>query len=244
MSLLILGGTGEARALAEALCDVPGARVSLAGATRRPKTLPLPVRHGGFGGAEGFSDYLRSEGIATVLDATHPFAVRITARSRAVCDRLGVSYGQVLRPPWDPGPGDRWHQVADAAAAVAAVPAEARVFLATGRQSLDDFHGLHALCVFVRVIDPPDAAFPFAEGRYVVGRPPFTVAEEMALFKLLDVNWLIVKNSGGALGWAKLQAARALGLSVAMIARPQGPTDRLFTSVAEALAWVRQEAQV
>lgn len=242
MSLLILGGTGEARDLAAALRGSPGARVSLAGATRQALDLALPVRRGGFGSAEGFADYLRDESISAVLDATHPFAVRITARSRAVCDRLGVPYRQLLRPPWAPGPGDRWHSAPDAKAAVAKLPPDATVFLATGRQTLGEFVGLGERQVFVRVIDPPKAKFPFGRGRFIVGRAPFAVPDETAMLTALGVDWLVVKNSGGAQGWAKLEAARTLRLPVAMIARPPGPQDRTVRDVAAAVDWVREEA--
>lgn len=243
MSLLILGGTTEARALAQGLRDLPGARISLAGATRHAIALPLPTRRGGFGGAEGFADYLGAENITAVLDATHPFAVRITARSRAVCDRLGVPYRQLLRPPWAPGPRDRWHLLADPAAVLDALPAGVAVFLATGRQTLGDFAAIGARRVFVRVIDTPDAPFPFAEGGYIVGRPPFALSDEMALFTRLGIDWLVTKNSGGAPGWAKLEAARSLGLPVAMIDRPPGPCDRVLDSVSEASDWAREEVQ-
>lgn len=243
MSLLILGGTAEARALAQSLQDLPGARVSLAGATRHALPLPLPTRRGGFGGADGFADYLRAEKITAVLDATHPFAARITARSRAVCDQLGVPYRQLLRPSWAPGSRDRWHSVPNAAAAVALLPKSVTVFLATGRQTVGAFAGLGTRRVFVRVIDPPKSAFPFAEGGFIVGRPPFTLSDETALFARLGVDWLVAKNSGGAEGRAKFDAARNLGLPVAMIDRPKGPRDRVFTSVSAALDWARQEVK-
>lgn len=238
MSLLILGGTGEARVLARCLRRLPGARVSLAGATVAPKVPDLPSRRGGFGGAEGFARYLSDEGISAVLDATHPFAVQITARSRAVCDRRGVPYRQILRPAWTPEPGDNWVRVADAAGAVAAIPRGARVFLATGRQSLPEFAGLDHARVLARVIDPPDAPFPFPCGGYVVGRPPFSVSDEVRLLREADIDWMVTKNSGGAKGRAKLQAARRLRLPVVMIDRPQGAPDRGLGSLRAALDWV------
>lgn len=244
MALLILGGTAEARELALALQHVPGARVSLAGATRHPRRLALPVRQGGFGGADGFAAYLRCEGITGVLDATHPFAAQITARSRAVCDELGIAYRQLLRPAWASGAGDCWHHVADAASAVDILPGQARVFLATGRQSVDGFSGLGARAVFVRVIDPPEMPFPFASGGYVTGLPPADISEEIALFKRLGVTWLVTKNSGGAQGQAKLHAARQIGIPVAMIARPPGATDRLFARVSDARDWALGDAPI
>ena len=63
MRILVLGGTGEARALAAALAD-DGAVVvtSLAGRVARPRLPVGKVRVGGFGGIEGLAAYLSETG--------------------------------------------------------------------------------------------------------------------------------------------------------------------------------------
>jgi precorrin-6A/cobalt-precorrin-6A reductase len=43
---------------------------------------------------------------------------------------------------------------------------------------------------------------------------------EIKLFQELNIDWLLVKNSGGSQSEAKLIAARELGIRVAMINRP------------------------
>jgi precorrin-6A/cobalt-precorrin-6A reductase len=211
---------------------------SLAGAVRRPLPQGVPTRVGGFGGAEGFLRVLTEEGIGAVVDATHPFAVRITARTVDLCARAGVPCLRVERPGWVAGPGDRWTWVADAAAAVAAVPPGAGVFLATGRQTVEEFAGLDGP-VWCRVIDPPEAAFPLARGGWVPGRPPFAVADEVALFRRLGVGVLVAKDSGAAEAEAKLAAAREMGLPVVMLRRPDlGLAGPVVTTVAAAVDWV------
>lgn len=236
--VLLLAGTAEARELAVALAAMPGiaARASLAGATRNPAALPLPTRIGGFGGAGAFAAYLRDEGIGAVIDATHPFAARISARSAAVCAAQGVPYLAVQRPGWQPQAGDRWVTVDSVGDAARVIPARATVFVATGRSSvaqLDPRCTLH-----VRVIDPPTVPFPHPRGSFVVGRAPFTVAGEVALFRRLGIDWLLVKDAGGDGGFPKLLAARELGLPVAMVRRPEVPGPAVGT-VAEALDWLR-----
>ena len=108
LRLLLLAGSGEAREIAQGLAQEPGliAKASLAGATRVPRTLALPTRMGGFGGDEGFRTYLLRNAIDAVLDATHPFAHRVSARSARICAEEGVAYAQVLRPEWVPGPSN------------------------------------------------------------------------------------------------------------------------------------------
>lgn len=239
MTLLLLAGTGEAQEVAKALAEkgIP-AVASLAGATRAPKPMGLPTRVGGFGGDEGFAAYLEAEGITAVLDATHPYAHRISERTARICKDKSIPYCQILRPEWAPGPGDRWHAVGREEDVAALVPEGAVVFLATGRQTLDRFANMGHAHLVCRQIDPPDRPFPFVNGRFLVGRPPFSVEEERELFQRLGVSWLVVKNAGGAAPMSKLVAARELGIEVAMIVRPPQPDGLKVTSVAQALNWV------
>jgi precorrin-6A/cobalt-precorrin-6A reductase len=242
MRLLLLAGTSDARRLAEGLAD--GGRptlASLAGAVRAPRRLPVPTRVGGFGGPEGFLRVLDAERIGAVIDATHPFAARITARTHALCRERGLPHLRLERPGWSPGPGDRWTYVADEAEASALLPPEAVAFLATGRQSLlawvEHFRGARA---HLRVVDPPTEPFPLPGG-FVVARPPFDRPSEADAFRALGVTHLVAKDSGGAEARAKLDAARDLGLPVLLLRRPARP-DGMATvpSVGEALAWARE----
>lgn len=237
MTLLVLGGTGEARQIAQAL-QGQDAVISLAGATRSPEQQPLPTRIGGFGGTDGFIEYLKREGITAVLDATHPFADRITRRTAMICGDLGLPYLQFLRPPWQAEPGDRWISIMSEGEAAAHVKKGETVFLGTGRQTLERFTNLEGCEVICRQIDPPTKLFPFPGGRYLVGRPPFSVEDEIALFTRLGVNWLVVKNAGGAPSRTKLTAARRCNIPVLMIARPEVGDWPLVATVEAALEWV------
>ncbi|EYD76739.1 Cobalt-precorrin-6x reductase [Rubellimicrobium mesophilum DSM 19309] len=236
--ILLLAGTAEARHLAQRLTDnrIP-AIASLAGATREPAPLPLPTRIGGFGGTEGFTSYLDTNPITAVIDATHPFAARITARTHAICTERGLPHLRLERPAWTPGPGDRWIHVADEAEATRLIPENATVFLATGRQSLPAWADLRAQATYLRVIDPPTETFPLP-GAYVVARPPFDRVAEADLFHRLAVTHLVVKDAGGADSRPKLDAARDLGIEVLILRRPEPPEGLpTLRTVDEALAW-------
>ena len=238
MTLLLLAGTGEARRIAAALKG-RDAVASLAGATREAAPLDLPVREGGFGGAAGFEAFLDEAGIEAVLDATHPFAHRITRRSAEICAARGLPYLQFLRPPWQPGPGDRWTEITREEDAARHMPEGATVFLGTGRQRLERFANLEGRRVICRRIDPPEGAFPFPGGDYLLGRPPFSAADEEALFRRLDIDVLVVKNAGGAASATKLAAARALGLPVLMLRRPDPGPWPVTQDVEEAIRWAQ-----
>ena len=238
MRVLILGGTTEASAIARGLAG--DARfdpvLSFAGRTRAPVPPPIPWRVGGFGGAAGLAGYVRREGMEALVDATHPFAARISAHAAAV----DVPRLLVWRPAWQPGPGDRWTEVADMAAAFAALgPAPRRVFLTVGQQELAAFGPPHHY--LVRSVDPPPA--PPAGAMVITARGPFAVAEEQALLAAHGIDVVVTKNSGGAATAGKLAAARALGLPVVLVRRPGRPPGEAVPDAAGALAWLAHQAE-
>ncbi len=240
MTVLLLAGTTEGRHIATAMADerIDG-HASIAGVTEDPAPLDLPMRVGGFGGSDGFEAFLDDRKIRAVVDATHPFAARITSRTAAICTARGMPYLHVLRPPWIEEEGDDWVHAASIDDAIEAVPLGACVFLATGRQTLGEFAGLEGRRVICRVIDPPREPFPFEGGEFVIGRPSVHVEDEIGLFEELGVDVIVTKNSGGP-GRGKLDAARALGIDVVMIARPPMPKAERVATVEEALHWIRR----
>lgn len=239
MTLLLLAGTSEARAVAQALS---GADViaSLAGATRAPADLGVKTHIGGFGGAEGFEAFCNAHNITAILDATHPFAARMTNRTAKLANKRRTPFLILQRPAWKAGPKDYWHEVRDIASTAPLIPKGATVFVGTGRQTLQEFEALPERRLLARVIDAPTGNFPFKNGRYLVGKPPFPVGEEIALFKNEQIDWLVVKNSGGDASRSKLDAAAELGLPVAMIARPNLPDAPCVTTVPEAIDWAKE----
>ena len=227
--MLILGGTSEATALGRALAGYPGvaATMSLAGRTALPAPQPLPTRVGGFGGVDGLAAYLERERIDVLVDATHPFASEITRNAQAAAHRTGCPLVAVGRPPWRPEPGDDWCEVADAAAAVAALGAAPRyVFLTIGRLQLAAFAGAPQHHYLVRTIDPADATL-LPGARWIAARAPFDAAAEEAVMRARRIEVLVTKNSGGAATAGKLDAARRIGLPVILLRRPETATDAL-----------------
>ncbi|MXQ06926.1 cobalt-precorrin-6A reductase [Alphaproteobacteria bacterium GH1-50] len=242
MRLLLLAGTHEARHIAVALSRESYLRlsVSLPAPERNPRPFGWPVRIGGWGGEEPFRRFLKREGIEAIIDATHPFARGMSHRAARVADEMGIDHVQFLRPAWMPSEGDNWIFLNSEAEAANHIPPGKTVFLSTGRRELDAFRNIPEARLICRIRDWTQQPFPFGNGRFLYQQGPFRVADEVALFERLGVDWVIARNSGGPGSWPKIEAARELGLPVAMVRRPRQPDGLKIASVAETLAWVRR----
>ena len=240
-NLLILGGTTEATAFANAAAEkgLTGT-VSFAGRVDRPKRQPLPQRIGGFGGVEGLVDHLKAEKITHVIDATHPFAAQMSRNAVLACAQAEVPLIALTRAPWTEQDGDRWNHVQDIAGAVAALDQPAkRVMLAVGRMHLAEFAPNPQHFYLLRLVDPPKDAPPFPDHHVLVSRGPFTEGDDRALMEEHRIDLVVSKNAGGTGAYAKIAAARAWGLPVIMIDRPAVPDRQEAHGVAQVFDWLR-----
>ena len=236
--ILILGGTTEARLLAGRLAARGGLDVtlSLAGRTVEPAAQPVPVRIGGFGGAEGLAHYLRANAVDLLIDATHPYAARISRNARDAAESAGVLAFALRRAPWLPVAGDRWRFVANAEEAAAALgPAPRRVFLALGRQEISAFETAPQHYYLVRSVDPVEPPLDVPHAAYILARGPFAEADERRLLGDRRIDAIVAKNSGGSATYGKIAAARDLGIDVILFTRPEEPGMPAAGSVAEAM---------
>jgi precorrin-6A/cobalt-precorrin-6A reductase len=243
MSLLILGGTGEAAALARAVVgrfgDAVAVTSSLAGRTERPGPLPGSIRIGGFGGPAGLAEYLAAQRIGRLIDATHPFAAGISAEARIACETARVPRLMLARPPWRRHPLDRWIEVDDMAAAAEMVGRIGRrAWLTVGAGQVAAFAATADVRFLVRLVDPPHRRLPLRFYEIVVGRGPFTLAEERHRLERHAIDVLVCKASGGEATAAKLVAARELGVPVIMVRRPAPEPGETVETIEAALEWL------
>ncbi|OBE99627.1 cobalt-precorrin-6A reductase [Mycobacterium sp. 852002-10029_SCH5224772] len=237
MRVLLLGGTGEARALAKALH--PGIDIisSLAGRVPDPALPVGPVRIGGFGGADGLRRWLRDERIDAVVDATHPFAATMTAHAAGACAELRIPHLILARPTWDPGTAIVVRSDTEAAETVVR-QRYSRIFLTTGRSGVNVFADSDAWFLIRAVTEPDGTSLP-RHHQLVLSRGPYRYDDELALLREHRIDALVTKNSGGQMTRAKLDAAAALDVAVVMVARPPLPADvSSVGTVAEAAEWV------
>ncbi|BBD60082.1 precorrin-6x reductase [Nostoc sp. HK-01] len=239
--VLILGGTGEAAELGARVVTITGieAIASLAGRTREPSVPSGNVRIGGFGGVEGLVEYLRQMKIDLLIDATHPFANQISFNAAAAVNEVEIPRLMLIRPAWEKVTGDRWIEVESNSAAAEVLKNQAkRVFLTVGRQELGTFAHLQDIWFLMRMIDPPgqDALVP--PGMILCDRGPFVLGNEKKILIQHNIDTIVSKNSGGDATYAKILAARELGVQVVIVKRPKVPAGEQVADVDSAVAWL------
>ncbi|MGX1673608.1 cobalt-precorrin-6A reductase [Streptomyces sp. NPDC055400] len=241
MHVLILGGTTEARRLAQALtAGHPGWRVtsSLAGRVARPLLPAGEVRTGGFGGADGLARALRELQVDALIDATHPFAGTISFHAAQAAATVHVPLLALRRPGWVPAPDDDWHHVNSLEEAATALPSlGTRAFLTVGRLGVPPFASIDDVHFLIRSVDHPDPPLP-PHAEVLLDRGPFTPEGERELLLAHAIDVLVTKDSGGEATAPKLVAAREARIPVLVVRRPEVPAGvTVVGSVAEAVEW-------
>ncbi len=217
-------------------CDL---LLSLAGRTAEPMTQPVPVRSGGFGGSDGLAAFLTDERFDLLIDATHPFAARISQNAVIAARTTGIAFFALRRPVWQQQSGDRWTRVFTIAEAVPALgTAPRRVFLSIGRQEAFHFNTAPQHRYIIRSVDPVTPPLDVPEASYILATGPFEEEAERELLERNTVDVIVAKNSGGAATYGKIAAARQLGIEVIMVERQQPAEISTAHTVEDALGLV------
>lgn len=238
--LLLLAGTREARLLALALQEREGVELysAFAGTCSQPHKLSKWQRNHPFGNVQALQASLIENRIKSLVIATHPFAARIAWQAQAAASAQGIPFVFLRRPPWVPESGENWFSFPDIATAVAALPYGARVFSAVGRKGCAVLAARSDLWCLTRLLTYPPAGMPLPRGLLHIAPPSPDPSEEKAVFQQYALTHLLTKNSGGTGAFAKIVAARRIGVPVFAVARPALPSEPCVTSVKEALTFL------
>ena len=241
--ILILGGTSEARKLAIQVVKTLPNHVeiisSYAGKTIRTEEPPGTIREGGFGGAKGLEDFIRSESIDLLIDATHPFATVISNHAAVATEAIGCPRLVLRRPDWKLSADIQVREAKNMDEAAHWLSGrKERVFLSTGRHQLNAFTHLKEAWFLIRLITMSDFPLPLSCYKIVTGRPPFKRESEISLLKQNGIQCLVSKHSGGPVP-EKVAAAGALGIPIILIRQPEPPTGRTTNEISKALTWIQ-----
>jgi precorrin-6A/cobalt-precorrin-6A reductase len=239
--LLLLAGSFEARRMAEALsAQGVSYKAWLSEAPRGDAVMPQIPRLRRFDSAHEMQEALAQGGFHAVLDASHGFDRCVTRQAYRACAALGLPLLRLERAAWEIKDTPKWQRVRDVAGANALIKPGARVFCATGWDSLPEYEGFRGEVLMLRQTRRHSRPAPRDFVELVFGDPPFSVAGERTVFGTLRVDTLVCRNLGGAASRPKLDAAADLDLEVILIERPAAPSGiYAVETIQSALDWVR-----
>jgi precorrin-6A/cobalt-precorrin-6A reductase len=172
-----------------------------------------------------------------VIDASHPCEPETPDLVAALCDDQDIPYLRLRRAEWQPLAEDAWLNVADAMEAASILQRDwRRVFLCLGEADRVPFSDDDGRWYLVRTNQrdaaslPPNYALTPKDG-------PFLVEQEINLMRHHKIDVLVTRNAGGKGAVPKVSAARAIGLPVVMLDRPEAPGPEV-AKIGKALSWL------
>ena len=227
---IIFGGTTESRLLAQHVHDA-GRDVLVCVTSEYARGLldaGIPCRVGAMDEVQMLR-FLQEEQPERIIDATHPYAVRVSQNLRACAAQLGVPLERVRRDEAHAAWQDAAQWVDDAQqAAEAAACTRGSVLLTTGSHTLNVYaQRIAPERLYARVL-PTAASIAAFEGagipqsHIIAMQGPFIAQLNDALYAQLGIAVMVTKDSGEAGGVSdKVLPALSRGIHVIAIRRPQ-----------------------
>ncbi len=252
----LIGGTQESADLARELVrlQVP-CTVTTTTASARSLYPNSPYLHHWVGCLEATTlpAFLQTESIASILDASHPFAVEISQLAIAASREFHLPYLRYERPSSPAIPDDRSTEkfsplyVDSFTSLLEGDLLTGRVLLTIGYRFLPLFQPWHTRAtLFARILPSVTAletalAAGFTPDHLIALRPPITLELERALWQQWQIDMVVAKASGTPGGETiKHQLAAELGIKLVLISRPEMTYPQQTADRAVALAFCQQ----
>lgn len=252
--ILLLGGTTEAPVIADSLVQA-GLDVLVSSMTQAPgeaEDRPGVEYRTGSLDPSGMLALVKERAIASIVDATHPYASQVTETALGVCSELGIPYYRFDRPG---GSHDDQHIVAEPnhrAAAKRACSLGSVVLLTIGSRNLEPYveECRRLGCeLYVRVLPCDESLVKcrhlgIVESHVIAARGPFSVEENEAVIAEYGIAVLVTKDSGDAGGVPeKMAAAKNHDCSVVLVERPTSGQEGLVYNTVSELVTAVTDAQ-
>ena len=238
-TILLLGDTVEAEALAEALTEAlqkqPGCRL-----LRQQEMAAADLAR--LATVDDFAAFLQGSPVELVVNAANPYDAGFSDRISAAATAAGRRFLRLMRPAWLRDQLDSWIDVASVAAAADICRWYGkRILITLGESDLAPFAGNDRCHFVVRLPAAPEASLELAHHDLIIGRGPFAWIDERRLMMEQQIDLLVSRNIGGLDSYAKIDVARDLAIPVVMISRPAqppGPLQPGAETVAQAVDWI------
>jgi len=233
VKLLVLAGTEDGRELAAALRrrghDILVSTLTSYGADLALEQ-GLQVRAGAMD-AQILLDLIEGEGFAAIVDATHPYAVRVKEMAKTVCAELSIPYLCWQRSSLELEANSliHWAENISTAALIAAELGN-RMLLTTGSNALPEWVSLPCLQnkrLYIRVLPTSEVlarceSLGFKPNQIIAAQGPFSQEWDEAMFKQLGIDVVVTKESGKVGGTLeKVQACLNLNIPLVILKRPE-----------------------
>ncbi|MFW5630800.1 MAG: precorrin-6A reductase [Acetivibrio ethanolgignens] len=227
--ILIFAGTTEGRRLSECL-GASGIGHTVCVATEYGEIVlkehPLVRVHSGRMNQEEIREFIEKQRFAVVVDATHPYADRITENIKGAVKELEVLYIRLKRENGvEAGYGKIRCFESHKACAEALEAVEGNILLTIGSKELPAYCISETLKqrLYVRILPGMESLAACREqgvkGRQILAlQGPFTMQMNEAMLYQYQIKCLVTKASGRAGGYyEKIEAARRVGIPVYVI---------------------------
>ena len=229
--ILVLAGTSEGRSAAVALerenhpviaATATGYGGELLRAEFKGEISTRPLN------LEEMIELITARQVSRVIDATHPFAVEVSANAREACRRSGIVYERLEREVTKIEETSGVINATDIEEAVTiAATYEGVIFLTVGSSKLEEYTAaLGTERLVVRIL-PVEASLNkcldlgISPKNIIAMQGPFDEETNRLLFKRYHAALIITKESGPTGGTAdKIRAARNLNIPIILIDRP------------------------
>lgn len=230
--LWLIGGTTESVMLAQAIASLSlPCTVTVTTAAAKalyPETPLLHVQVGCFD-TQQLEQFLQTQTIAAVLDASHPFAVEISLHAIQATAHRQLPYLRFERPIVDSQDDNAQVISLDNFATLLSSDYlyQQRVLLTIGYKALPLFQSWqNQSTLFARILPSVTSleaalAAGFSSDRIIALRPPVSAGLEKALWQQWNISLVVTKASGSAGGEdVKRTLAAELGIPLITITRP------------------------